>query len=329
MPEAPWLLLIHQIPPKPDYLRVKIWRKLQSLGAIAIKNSVYALPNGEQTHEDFEWVLREIKQGGGDGMVCEVNLVNGLSDQQVRKLFQTTRAKDYAEIVANARELVKLMGKKRGVENRNELLAHVARLKRRLNETENLDFFVAPGRTSAEHLLAKLDLNLRSATSEKRKSQRKKAGIALRNFRGHVWVTRRGIHVDRMASGWLIRRFIDPDAKFKFVATTGYSSLSGEIRFDMFEAEFTHEGDKCTFEVLRDRHGLTDAALVPIGEIVHDIDLKDSKFGRQEACGIARLIAGIAMAYKEDETRLQRGQTVFEDLYQYFSRQREAVLPQE
>jgi hypothetical protein len=128
-----------------------------------------------------------------------------------------------------------------------------------------------------------------------------------------------------MASAWLIRRCIDQEARFKFVPPKGYRPEAGEIRFDMFDAEFTHEGDQCTFEVLRSRFALKDMALHPIGEIVHDIDLKDEKFRRQEAPGIARVVAGIAMAYKEDDTRLQRGEAVFEDLYQYFSRQRETT----
>ena len=135
---------------------------------------------------------------------------------------------------------------------------------------------------------------------------------------GRVWVTRQGVHVDRIASAWLIRRFIDPAARFKFVATKGYAPEPGELRFDMFEAEFTHEGDRCTFEVLCTRLDLNDPALVPIGEIVHDIDLKDGKFGREEASGIAHLIEGIRAAHDDDEQRLLRGAAVFENLYEYF-----------
>jgi len=123
-----------------------------------------------------------------------------------------------------------------------------------------------------------------------------------------------------MASAWLIRRFIDPDARFKFVPPKGYKPLPGELRFDMFEAEFTHEGDRCTLEVLIERTGIHDPGLSPIAEIVHDIDLKDSKFGRQDTIGIERLIAGIAMTHKDDEVRLERGCAVFNDLYEYFRR---------
>src|SRR5262249_5374899 len=132
-----------------------------------------------------------------------------------------------------------------------------------------------------------------------------------------------GIHVDRMASAWLVRRFIDPDAAFKFVSGKTYRPEPGELRFDMFEAEFTHEGDRCTFEVLMERFGVGDDSLRRIAAIVHDIDLKDTKFGRPETPGIDHLIAGITMGHKEDEARLSRGSALFDDLYEYFRRRRE------
>jgi hypothetical protein len=125
-----------------------------------------------------------------------------------------------------------------------------------------------------------------------------------------------------MASAWLIRRFVDPNARFKFVLAKGYRPQSDEIRFDMYEAEFTHEGDRCTFEVLIERLGLSDPGFGPIAEIVHDIDLKDGKFAREETPGIDRIVAGIAMANKDDEARLARGAAIFEDLYEYFRRKR-------
>src|SRR2546430_13163936 len=102
------------------------------------------------------------------------------------------------------------------------------------------------------------------------------------SYRARTWVTRKGIRVDRIASAWLIRRFIDPEARFKFVSAKGYRPESGDIRFDMFDAEFTHEGDRCTFEVLIERLNISDRGLSPIAEAVYDIDLKDSKFGRDE-----------------------------------------------
>ena len=145
------------------------------------------------------------------------------------------------------------------------------------------------------------------------------AAAVLQDLTGRVWVTRRGVHVDRIASAWLIRRWIDANARFKFVAGKGYTPDDREIRFDMFEAEFTHNGDMCTFEVLTRLAAKNDAALRSIGEIVHDIDLKDAKFGRPETEGVANLLAGIVAGTDDDERRIERGSAMFEDLYRFFS----------
>ena len=320
--EGRWLLLIHQLPPKPDYFRVKIWRRLQRLGAVAIKNSVYVLPKNDQTQEDFQWVLREIVEGGGDASLCEARFVEGLSDDQVEALFQAARGAEYDQIVEEARRLAEIPVPDGQIEGtrRTQSEVDLARLKRRLAEVVAIDFFGAPGREAAEGLVSGVEARMR----DKRLGKETGNVTATRreDLQGKTWVTRKGIYVDRMASAWFVRRFIDSGARFKFVPAKGYKPLPDELRFDMFEAEFTHEGDRCSLEVLIERTGLNEPALGPIAEIVHDIDLKDSKFGRQETIGIERLIAGIAMANKDDETRLARGEAVFDDLYEYFKRKR-------
>jgi hypothetical protein len=176
-----------------------------------------------------------------------------------------------------------------------------------------IDFFEAPGRPMVESIIASIEADLQHG--RKRAMTAKVAVQPQGEFRGRTWVTRRDVHVDRMASAWLIRRFIDADARFKFVPPKGYKPAAGELRFDMFQAEYTHEGDRCTFETLLSRFALADAALVALGEIVHDIDVKDAKFGRNEAAGVAQLIAGIALAHDDDAARIERGSAVFDDLY--------------
>ncbi|MFZ1992347.1 MAG: chromate resistance protein ChrB domain-containing protein [Alphaproteobacteria bacterium] len=316
------MLLIHQLPPKPDYFRVKIWRRLQRLGAVAIKNSVYVLPKNDQTQEDFQWVLREIVEGNGEASICEANFVDGLSDEQVESLFQTAREAEYREISQDARRLADIPLPRARLEDNRRTQSEIdfARLKRRFADIVAIDFFGAPGREAAEGLVSGVETRIRN----KRLGIKANRAATTRReaLQDKMWVTRRGIHVDRMASAWLIRRFIDSDARFKFVSPKEYKPLSGELRFDMFEAEYTHEGDRCTFEVFVDRLGLDDNALRPIAEMVHDIDLKDSKFARQETPGIERLIAGIAMAHREDEARLTRASEVFDNLYEYFKRKR-------
>jgi len=315
--EVRWLLLIHQIPPVPAYLRVKIGRHLQRIGAIAIKASVYALPLGEETQEDLQWVLREVVKGGGDASIVEARFVDGLSDERVVALFHRAREADYRDAAAQAREAGSSLPK-RGPppgNRRAEAAGLVARLRRRLGEIEAIDFFGAPGREIAEGIVAGLEARMKPETGA---TPPEKPTMHAEEVQGRTWVTRAGIKVDRMASAWLIRKFIDPKARFKFVPAKGYEPHKGELRFDMFEAEFTHEGDLCTFEVLVRRFGLGDPGLRHLAEIVHDIDVKDAKYGRDEAPGIGQLVAGIAAAHAADEERLARGVALFEDLYAGF-----------
>jgi len=316
---ARWLLLIHQLPAKPAYLRVKVWRRLQGLGAVAVKNTVYALPATPEAQEDLEWLLREIAQGGGEAFVCEARLVEGLTDQEVRALFDRARDEDYQELAEELRAVAAALGDDPSPERRAEARAQLARLKARLAQVTAIDFFGADGREAAEGLLLGLEGRLHE---EEAPPAEPAAGRDLGELRGRTWVTRAGVHVDRIASAWLIRRFADPEPRFRFVPAKGHVPEPGELRFDMFEAEFTHEGDRCTFEVLLGRAGLGEPALRAIAEIVHDIDLKDGKFGRPEADGIKTLIAGICAATGNDEERLARGGAVFEDLHSHFRRRR-------
>jgi len=306
--KARWLLLVHQIPPKPDYLRVKIWRRLQRVGAVAIKSSVYALPPGEARLEDLQWVMREVVEGGGDASIVEARFVDGLSDDQVRELFQGAREAEYAEL---EKELAGV-----GEEDASGLLE---RARKKLAEVAARDFFSAPGRERVEEALRRLEARAGRAAAA---SPRGAPVLALSDHRGRTWVTRTGIHVDRMASAWLIRRFIDPRARFRFVSPRSYRRAPGELRFDMFDGEFSHQDGLCTFEVLARRFGLQDPALRPIAELVHDIDLKDARHGRPEAAGVERLVAAIAIAHPEDEVRLQRASAVLDDLYELFRRKR-------
>src|SRR5947207_2453741 len=318
-----WLLLIHELPAKPAYLRVKIWRRLQGIGAIAVKNAVHALPMSEGTQEDFEWLLREIVEGGGEAFLCETRLIDGLSDDDVRKLFDTARDADYETIAKDARAIAKSLRPKLKSETVNELRAQVARLRNRLADVVSIDFFGAIGREAAEGLLGDLEARLNEDEAVTKRPKVDSKASAREALRGRTWVTRQGVHVDRIGSAWLIRRFIDPDARFKFVSGKAYRPDEGELRFDMFQAEFTHVGHKCTFEVLLDRAALNDPALRAIAEIIHDIDLRDSKFSRDEAVGIRTLIDGIALTTPDDLERIARGTEVFNNLYEVFGKKRQ------
>jgi hypothetical protein len=285
-----------------------------------VKSTVYALPANAETQEDFGWLLKEIVEGGGEAMVCEAQLIEGLSDAQARALFDAARDEDYGSIAKEARTLSARLEATPAQERNAEAHAQVTRLRKRIAQVAAIDFFESSGRVAAEGLVAELEARITEDTMIERQPQ--SPSLRRMELKGRTWVTRKGVHIDRIACSWLIRRFIDPDAVIRFVAGKGYRPKKGELRFDMFEGEITHEGDRCSFEVLLERAGIEDPALQAIAEIVHDIDLKDAKFGREEATGIASLIAGIASAHSDDQNRLAQGAPVFDNLYQYFKTKR-------
>jgi hypothetical protein len=268
----------------------------------------------------FEWLLKEIVEGGGEAMVCEARLIDGLSDAQARVLFDTARDEDCGVVVKEARTLDAKLDATATQEEGADACQQVRRLRRRLTDIVAIDFFEATGRLSAECLV--VELEARIAEDKEITEEPQTAKQSTTDLKGRTWVTRKGVHVDRIPCVWLIRRFLDPDAVIRFVPGKDYAPNGGELRFDMFEGEFTHEGDRWSFEVLLSPAGLSDPALQAIGEIVHDIDLKDGKFGREEATGIAHLIAGIAMANQDDERRIAQGGPVFDNLHQYFRTKR-------
>jgi hypothetical protein len=314
-----WLLLIHQIPPKPNALRVKIWRRLQQVGAVAIKQSVYVMPDSDSSREDLDWILKEIVAGGGDGSISEARFVEGPSDDQIRTLFQNARKADYDKLIQEANGLLADWSTA-SIDRRDPVAKgalQLSKLQRRLDEIGAIDFFQAPERNTAELLIRELANQLSDAPS---------AGTidatALGDLVGKTWVTRKNLFVDRIACSWLIRRFVDRTAVFKFVAGPHYAPKPDEIRFDMFDGEYTHEGDRCTFEVMIQRLRLKDHGLGPMAEVVHDIDLKDEKFGRRETDGINALLTGLVAMQTDDDRRMTEGFKFFDNLYAYYRRQK-------
>ncbi len=310
-----WLLLIHQIPPKPNALRVKIWRRLQQVGAVAIKPTVYAMPISDQSLEDLSWILKEIIAGGGDGSILEARFLEGLSDKQVIALFQGARKSDYEKIIQEANQVIVewSTGESKPVDTAGKGSTQVTKLRRRLDEVRGIDFYHAPGHGTAEMLLNNLAAQVAGEASAK---STPKEGFE--TLKGKTWVTRKNLFVDRIACGWLVRRFVDKSAVFKFVGGGLYAPNPGEIRFDMFDGEYTHEGDRCTFEVMIQSMRLEDRALLLMAEVIHDIDLKDAKYARSETNGFYALLTGLVASQADDDQRMQEGFRLFENLYAYF-----------
>jgi len=302
-----WLILVHRIPPKPLYLRAKIRQRLANVGAIAVKNAVYLLPQGGDALEDLQWIAQEIEAGGGDAHLFEGDFVDGVANEAALAQFRATRDADYEAAAADAHAAMKAA---RSAAAAAELANAYARLARRLEEIRRIDFFDAPGRAAAEEAVAAIEARLKK--DRKEETRMLKANPELR---GKTWVTRPGVKVDRMASAWFIRRFVDPKARFRF-ADEKAAAREGELRFDMVGGDFTHEDDRCTFETLVRRVGLPDKGVRAIAEIVHDLDLKDAKFGRAEAAGVRVMLDGLMARTENDEERIDRALPIFDDLHE-------------
>ncbi len=320
-PENPkkWLVLIHQLPPKPDALRVKIWRRLQQIGAVAIKQSVYVMPYSEPSREDLSWTLKQIIDGGGEGSISEVRFVEGLNDQQIISLFQNARKSDYEKMIQEANHLLAAWGSGniKPKDPAAKANTQVEKLQRQFESIAAIDFFETPERGTANLLIK--DLAARWSGDE---TGAIASTEAMDELKAKVWVTRKNVFVDRIACGWLIRRFVDQAATFKYVDSDTHTRGPGEIRFDMYEGEYTHEGNHCTFEVMVRRLGIQDQGLNALAEVIHDIDLKDNRYDRGETNGLSALLTGLAASEPDDEKRMARGAQLMENLYAFYQRQK-------
>ena len=313
-----WWVLAFQLPAQPAYARVKIWRRLQAVGAASFKNALYLMPATDEALEDFEWTLREVRDAGGEGLILDARAVRGFTDEEIIAIFDAAREEQYRAIAEEIRAFAARFERKRDPPSAEETATQHARFHGRISAVEAIDFFQANGREQVRALLRELEprnISVDTLGAEPAVQTEKLASL-----KGRTWVTRANVHVDRMASAWLIRRWVDPEAKFKWVADRNYRPEASEIRFDMYQAEFTHEGDQCTFEVLLNRLELKDAALAAIAEIIHDLDLKDQKFGRKETAGVQQLLAGIVGSQPSDDARIERATNLFDDLYHSFER---------
>lgn len=323
-----WLLFVHQLPASPSNLRVRTWRRLQQLGAVPVKQAVYVLPDSPNAREDFEWLKTEIKGAGGDATVFVADSLDTFSADALIEEFRRSRQDAYKAL---AGEIERVLGRLNATRPpRGTRRPAIGRLldvyRERLAAVERIDFFGSAGRDRVVMLIAQLDDRLR-VPPRGSASPPPGGSVDLAAYKGRVWVTRPRPGVDRMGSAWLIRRFIDADARFAFAADRDPLPAADVIPFDMFGVEFSHQGEGCTFETLCGVFDITDPAVTRIAEIVHDLDLKDSRFGAPDAGTVHTLIEGLQLATAEDARLLEHGITLFESLYRAFSQSARATGP--
>lgn len=319
-----WLMFVHQLPARPSNLRVRTWRRLQQLGALPLKQAAYVLPDGAEAREDFEWLKAEVEGAGGEATILAAAHIDDFSDDALVENFRRARQEDYAALAGDIEAALKRVERARPPKGRRA--PAVRRLAEifgtRLSAIGRIDFFGSAGRDRAAVLLERL----RQADARTKRGAPPEATGDRPSYEARLWVTRPRPGVDRMASAWLIRRVIDPKARFDF-ADDRDAVPANALPFDMFGVEFSHRGDGCTFETLCDVFAIRDAAVTRIAAIVHDLDLKDDKFSASDAPTVAAMIDGLQMAHADDDALLAQGMTLFESLYQSFSRSAQPARP--
>jgi len=305
-----WLVLIVSLPPHPSSLRVRAWRKLRALGAVALKSSVYLLPFTPEHYEHFQWLTQEVQKDGGEATLLKVDRIENMKPAEVIRLFQDARDRDYRQLAERYRRLLGSLDRKptsRTVARWDEELGRLAKEVDRIRE---IDFFDAPGYQEVNRLRETIAMRLHPPSPAAVSGHAQTPPGALR---GRRWVTRPRPHVDRIGSAWLIKRFIDPEAEFLFVPPDEFPADA--IPFDALGAEFGHQGEDCTFETFLKRCALPDRRLTQLAEIIHEVDLRDQKFRRDEARGVDLAIRGLLAALKDDHQVLAHGMTLFDGLY--------------
>jgi len=317
-----WLLLLFELPTSLSNLRVKVWRKLQKIGAVNLKGSVWALPGTEETKEDFAWLAQEIEDGGGQAFLMCGQSLSDRTEEAIITLFQHARDKEYEEIIEAGEEILEQCSHFNSDSNssvNHEILQLLSNLKHKFKEIQAVDFFPSIQQTKAREQIEAISVAVvKAAKHSQIQVSQKVLSLRREDYKGKIWVTRQHMHIDRLSCAWLIRRFIDSKARFQFVASYQPPTSKDDsiIPFDMAGGILRHHNDNCTFETMVHAFGFSDdKALISLSQIVHDVDNKDKKFGRPEAGGIDLLVRSLSSKAKDDHALLKSGIPVFDALY--------------
>jgi len=308
-----WLLVVPALQRMPARVRSAPVARLRRLGAIRVKASVFVLPDSPATREAVGWLKADVERANGELTTFAADSVDAWTDERIVEEFRRTTQSAYARL---AKELEGTLaraansarpGARPGRRRLDRFLARAA-------DIERLDFFGGAGRDRVRALVANLHETLSSGTS-------RTGGLGMERgaYRGRHWVTLPRPGADRMASAWLIRRFVDPDATFGFAPNTG-AVAADAVAFDMFGVELSHRGDECTFETLRDRFGVRNDGVEHLARLVHDLDLKDGRYEAPAAATLGPIIEGLQLAEADDRALLAHGMVLFEGVYQSVAR---------
>ena len=306
-----WLFLLFNLPAKQSSDRVKVWRRLKKFGTIQLKSSTYVLPDEPVHYERFQWLAKEIVDTGGEATLVRVKDIEGMPYSAVVALFNDARSRDYDELVEPLNLLIK--DTKTRKKSPDSFANQLQKLRQRFQEIRDLDYFESSRGEDLHRLFEKAE-----SLGPPIKRPETKDRLRIEDYRSKLWITRPRPEIDRVGSAWLIRKFIDPDAKFVFANTP--SETPAAIPYDMFEVEFSHHGDCCTFETFIERFGIRDRTVRRLAELIHDADLEDDKFHRLEGFGVEQIFKGFAKQGLTDHEILSKGFECFDALYAQFKR---------
>ncbi|MDP3111029.1 MAG: chromate resistance protein [Thermodesulfovibrionales bacterium] len=315
-----WLLFFYSVPSKPVSNRMKVWRRLAKAGAIQSKGGVYILPYSEEHNELFQWLVSEVTAMKGEAAFVRVENIETMKNSEIIGLFNQQRERDYSVLMKNLEELERKVSSVRkggGNQNNKKLMDQMTRIGKEFEGIRAVDFFSSKTGEDLKKNIKALESGLKGISGTGAKEQKiPLAQKRAEDYQGRIWATRKRPFIDRMASAWLIEKFIDKSAVFKFMEEKDLESLAkGTVAFDVRGGEFTHIGDMCTFEVLIRSFGLKDKTLRKIAEMVHELDMKDEKYKNPEAKGVEEILTGIRKTAKNDTEAIEKGMAVFEMLY--------------
>jgi hypothetical protein len=334
-----WILIFYGVPARPVGARIKLWRRVSACGAVPLKDAVYILPHSPENYELCQWLSGEIAAVGGQCGFAVCRRLENISNDELIEVFNRHREKDFQALQRRIFELSeRIEGILKGAElsgranisggGEKSPAARAADIIKEYERIKAIDFFAsARGREVKKRIddlksgLKKLSAAKSAKSGKSDKLGKPEAAILKRraaDYAGRTWATRKKPYIDRAASAWLIRRFVDGAAVFLFLDDEVFHKKNpppGAVTFDARGAEFTHLGDLCTFEVLIKSFGIKDKTVLGMAEVVHDLDIRDDRYTRPETAGVEEIFRGLAASLDDDATLLKRGMEIFEMLY--------------
>ncbi len=319
-----WLIFAYSLPASNPKGRVRIWRKLSNIGALQLKSAFYLLPMNDINYEHLEWTVKAVEEMGGDAVFFKSESIENMKDDEIRAMFNAERESDYLKLEEKAREFDAMISEKDVSKDEIEtgLKRGIKRFMKQFSSIKEIDFF-SSGRAEKTAILIE--------SLSKRLDYRGKGGeemaitefMDVKNFKNKTWVTRKNPYIDRIASWWLIKRFIDEKAQIRFVAPSDVRKREKNvIFFDIEGGDFTHKGKMVTFEVIAESFGIKNKGIEYIGKIVHSIDLKDDAYYLEDSKGVEEVIKGIIKISKNDQDVVEKGMIIFDSLYANYKQSR-------